>query len=114
MSRDGGRCRYSQRYERHERRADQWRLLWTAGLIEPLDLAQLARMVWGDRMRCSRCEGLMVPIWMADPLRPDAVQGWRCLLCGEATDPVIEANRKKRPLSVKGRPRLPCSIAGEH
>ena len=68
----------------------------------------------GDRMRCSRCEGLMVPMWMADPVRPDAVQGWRCLLCGEATDPIIEANRKKRPVFVKGRPRLPCSIAGEH
>lgn len=65
-------------------------------------------------MQCLRCEGLTVPMWMADPVRAGTVQGWRCFLCGEATDRVIEANRKKRPVFVKGRPRLPCSPAGEH
>ena len=63
-------------------------------------------------MQCSRCEGLLVPMWMADSVRAGTVQGWRCLLCGEATDPVIEANRKKHPLLLKGRPRLPCAMTG--
>ena len=64
-------------------------------------------------MHCSRCEGLMVPMWMGDVVRAGIVKGWRCLLCGEATDPGIEANRKKGPLLTKGRPRLPGSRASD-
>lgn len=60
-------------------------------------------------MHCLRCKGLMVPMWMGDVLGDGFAQGWRCLLCGEATDPGIEANRKNPPLLVKGRPRLPGS-----
>ena len=60
-------------------------------------------------MHCLRCKGLMVPMWMGDVLGDGIAQGWRCLLCGEATDPGIEANRKNPPLLVKGRPRLPGS-----
>lgn len=43
-------------------------------------------------------------MWMGDVVRAGTVKGWRCLLCGEATDPGIEANRKKPPLLAKGRP----------
>lgn len=64
-------------------------------------------------MHCSRCEGLMVPMWIGDVVCADAVKGWRCLLCGEATDPVIESNRRKRPLLDQGRPRLPGSMASD-
>src|SRR6185312_15805634 len=68
----------------------------------------------GNWMRCARCEGLMVTVWMGDLLLAGTVKGWRCLLCGEATDPGIEANRKNQPPLTEGRPRLPGSVAAWH
>ena len=68
----------------------------------------------GDWMHCARCKGLMVTIWMGDLLIAGTVKGWRCLLCGETTDPGIEANRKQRPPLTEGRPRLPGSVAVWH
>ena len=65
-------------------------------------------------MHCARCNGLMVTIWMGDLLIAGTVKGWRCLLCGETTDPGIEANRKQRPPLTEGRPRLPGSVAAWH
>lgn len=62
-------------------------------------------------MHCSRCDGLMVTVWMGDLACSGTVKGWRCLLCGEATDPGIEANRKNHLPSTEGRPRLPGSVA---
>lgn len=53
----------------------------------------------------------MVTVWMGDLLLAGTVEGWRCLLCGEATDPGIEANRKNHPQLTEGRPRLPGSGA---
>ncbi len=40
----------------------------------------------------------------------DVIDGWRCLLCGENIDPVIEGNRTGTPLrfrTVHGFPELP-------
>jgi hypothetical protein len=62
-------------------------------------------------MHCSRCDGLMVTVWMRELSRSDTVRGWRCLLCGEATDPGIEANRKGDPTLTRSRPRLPGVLA---
>lgn len=60
-------------------------------------------------MQCPRCQGLMIITSMNEPFCADAVVGWRCLLCGEATDPGIEANRAVPPPSVRTRARVPGS-----
>lgn len=39
--------------------------------------------------RCERCRGLMVSE------RDDEFMGWRCILCGERTDPMILAQRHR-------------------
>ena len=44
-----------------------------------------------DRDSCHRCGGLMVPEETGDPL----TRGWRCISCGERTDPVILAHREQ-------------------
>jgi hypothetical protein len=43
--------------------------------------------------RCERCSGLMVSE------RDNEFLGWRCILCGERTDPVILAQRRKSELA---------------
>lgn len=60
-------------------------------------------------MQCSRCDGLMVVNRMKESSGLDAVVGWRCLLCGESTDPGIEANRASPLPSVRTRARVPGS-----
>ena len=60
-------------------------------------------------MQFPRCQGLMIITSMHEPFSADAVVGWRCLLCGEATDPGIEANRAVPPPSVRTRARVPGS-----
>jgi len=62
-------------------------------------------------MRCLRCQGLMIKISMKELSSPDTVVGWRCLLCGEATDPGIEANRVSHIPPVRSRARVPGSPA---
>jgi hypothetical protein len=54
-------------------------------------------------MECTRCQGLMVEdhffdlegtqdfIWM---------KGWRCMNCGHAADPLIEANRRSQEATI--------------
>ena len=45
-------------------------------------------------MNCLRCHGLMVTIRLEDVGSSLlCVSGWQCLLCGEVTDSVINANR---------------------
>ncbi len=55
-------------------------------------------------MQCVRCNGLMV-IDRFDDLADDTGQlgfaGWRCLVCGNITDPVIIANRHSPPEAKK-------------
>ena len=60
-------------------------------------------------MQCPRCEGLMVVTRMKESFNSNTVMGWRCLLCGESTDPGIEANRASPPPSVRSRARVPGS-----
>ena len=62
-------------------------------------------------MHCLRCKGLMIATHMKDPSSPGIVSGWRCLLCGETTDPVIEANRVSHCPPVLSRPRVPGTPA---
>lgn len=47
-------------------------------------------------MNCAKCGGVMTPDYMVD-LHDDcgvfSITPWRCMICGEVTDPVIAANR---------------------
>lgn len=61
-------------------------------------------------MHCPRCDGLMVPVRMKETGSSETVSGWRCLLCGEATDPGIEANRKGHHEPIRSRARLPGAV----
>ncbi len=68
-------------------------------------------------MTCSRCQGLMVRIELEDAestAAPDPIVGWRCLLCGEIVDPVIQAHRGGRQASTRDRARrrFAVSLAG--
>ena len=62
-------------------------------------------------MHCLRCQGLMIAVQMQDILSQKRVSGWRCLLCGEATDPGIAANRVSHSFPTKSRARVPGSPA---
>jgi hypothetical protein len=64
-------------------------------------------------MDCPRCHGLMVSIRMKESASGDHVPGWRCLMCGEATDPGIEANRRRHKEPVRSRARPPGTLVGE-
>ena len=60
-------------------------------------------------MHCRRCRGLMIGVQMRDLSSQGSVSGWRCLLCGETTDPGIEANRVNHDPPVRSRARVPGS-----
>lgn len=54
-------------------------------------------------MECVRCRGLMVEDRFVDLVESGQAQfgGWRCLVCGNITDPVIVANRQHPPTPRK-------------
>jgi hypothetical protein len=54
-------------------------------------------------MECVRCRGLMVEDRFVDLVESGqaAFGGWRCLVCGNITDPVIVANRQQPPTPRK-------------
>jgi hypothetical protein len=60
-------------------------------------------------MECRRCRGLLVEDHFFDFEGTHGfmwMKGWRCMLCGHAADPVIEANRRLHEAIVfVGRPR---------
>lgn len=44
-------------------------------------------------MECSRCKGLLLPTHFSN----DCVweyDGWKCLICGNVTDPLIASNKE--------------------
>ena len=56
-------------------------------------------------MKCNRCEGLMAEDQFFDFEGTQGfmwMKGWRCMNCGYAVDPVIEANRHlhERPVGA--------------
>ncbi len=59
-------------------------------------------------MHCLRCHGLLIAVQMSDMGQP-SVSGCRCLLCGAATDPGIEANKVSHTPPIRSRARLPGS-----
>lgn len=60
-------------------------------------------------MNCLRCQGLMIAVQLRDVSSQDTVAGWRCLLCGETTDPGIQANRVSHQPPPRSRARVPGS-----
>ena len=61
-------------------------------------------------MHCLRCHGLMIKVMMNELATAEAVAGWRCLLCGEAIDSGIEANRLSHCPPLRSRARVPGSL----
>ena len=54
-------------------------------------------------MECRRCQGLMVEDQFFDfegALGFMWMKGWRCMNCGYAADPVIEANHRLHEAAV--------------
>lgn len=60
----------------------------------------------GQTVDCPRCSGPMIAERYTDLLDDTGqlrVTMWRCLTCGEAFDPVVLANRARRPEIVSTR-----------
>jgi len=60
----------------------------------------------GQAVTCPRCDGTMIGERYTDLLDDTGqlrVNMWRCLTCGEVCDPVILANRARRPEIVSTR-----------
>ena len=49
-------------------------------------------------MQCPRCQGTMIVDHLVDIATSDEIwmPGWRCLMCGEIIDPVIENHRQQQ------------------
>ena len=47
-------------------------------------------------MQCPRCQGTMIVDHFVDMAASDEIwmPGWRCLMCGEIVDPIIESHRQ--------------------
>jgi RNase P subunit RPR2 len=63
--------------------------------------------------RCPRCQGFMVLVRYEDwgsTTTNQAFLSWDCVQCGAVIDPVILANRAKRPKPARGRARLQSAM----
>lgn len=58
-------------------------------------------------MQCVRCQGLMIADRFVDLAQSGDAEfnGWRCLVCGNITDPVMAANRRKPPTLKRALPK---------
>jgi len=48
--------------------------------------------------QCTRCHGLLIPVWYSDWAHDTVGQtshAWKCVSCGDVTDPVIATNRRR-------------------
>jgi hypothetical protein len=55
----------------------------------------------------------MIKMLMRERSSADAVAGWRCLICGEATDPGVEANRMRPCRPVQTPAHVPETSAAD-
>ena len=61
----------------------------------------------GYVMNCTRCQGLMTEDHFFDCEDTEGLmwmRGWRCVNCGHAVDPLIEANRRLQEMTVLALP----------
>ncbi|MEO5631614.1 MAG: hypothetical protein ABIR69_07035, partial [Nitrospiraceae bacterium] len=59
-------------------------------------------------MHCRRCQGLMMEDQFFDYEGTQGfmwMRGWRCVNCGHAVDPGIEANHRLKTLTMRARPQ---------
>lgn len=66
-------------------------------------------------MQCHRCKGLMIPESFLDIMDDTGrfrFHGWRCLICGDVSDPIIQAHRKHHISPMVSRTRK--TIVGVH
>jgi RNase P subunit RPR2 len=75
----------------------------------------LKTFIEGKAFHCTRCSGLMVPIWLNDvghDQGSNAIIAWRCIACGEVIDPVIIGHRRDQPTRhLKDEPkRRPAQV----
>jgi len=64
-------------------------------------------------MKCPRCAGLMMRddfLDLEDEAGTCHFVAWRCLICGEVLDPVIERHRRSPPAPMVDRARLPLRV----
>ncbi len=67
-------------------------------------------------MHCTRCQGLMMEDQFFDLEGTQGfmwMRGWRCVNCGHAVDPVIEANHRLKALTMRARPQEEPEDKGE-
>ena len=68
-------------------------------------------------MECRRCQGLMVEDQFFDfegALGFMWMKGWRCMNCGHAAAPVIEANHRLHEATVLVRPSEEAEYENAH
>ena len=67
-------------------------------------------------MNCRRCQGLMMEDQFFDCVGTQGfmwMRGWRCVDCGHAVDPLMEANRRLNALTRLARPQEGPEYKGE-
>lgn len=58
-------------------------------------------------MHCPRCQGFMVITRLDELWSASTVNVWRCLLCGENVDPVIQRHRSGHVRRIQSRAHVP-------
>lgn len=67
-------------------------------------------------MNCRRCQGLMLEDQFLDFEGTHGfmwMRGWRCVNCGDAVDPLIEANRWLHEMTLLALPQEEPEYTGE-
>ncbi len=70
-------------------------------------------LVLENLMECPRCQGTMVVDHFVDLATSGEIwmPGWRCLMCGEIVDPLIEDNRQQQRQGQEGPVEISQSTA---
>ncbi len=64
--------------------------------------------------QCPRCGGFLIPVRYSDWARDTVEQtsrAWKCVSCGDVTDPVIATNRRRSETRRVGTQNAPASSA---
>ena len=67
-------------------------------------------------MNCRRCQGVMMEDQFFDCEGSQGfmwMRGWRCVDCGHAVDPLIDANRRLEEVTMLARPQEEPGDKGE-
>ena len=67
-------------------------------------------------MNCTRCQGVMREDQFFDLEGTQGfmwMRGWRCVNCSHAVDPLIDANRRLKAVTMRARPQEEPEDKGE-